>query len=129
MLSGFVAKACASSVVKVDLPTPPLPLSTRILCFTSFKRAEMREMSGSGPLGAEAHIAWFGQPAHESAVPAAWESAPGQCSGSGATRFGFAFKGLARTSSTRSGSSSVGAMVKLFRTNISSVWCCVDKLD
>jgi hypothetical protein len=38
------------------------------------------EMSGSGPLGAEAHIAWLGQPAQESAWPAVRDSGPGQCS-------------------------------------------------
>lgn len=68
-------------------------------------------MSGSGPLGAEAHICWLGQPAHESAVPAFSDSGPGQCSGSGATRWGFALRGLLRTSWTDSGSSSEGAML------------------
>lgn len=71
----------------------------------------MMGISGSGPLGAEAHIAWFGQPAHESAFPAASDSGPGQCSGSGATSFGAALRGLERTSSTRSGASSEGAMI------------------
>jgi hypothetical protein len=40
----------------------------------------MMGMSGSGPLGAEAHIAWLGQPAQESAWPAVRDSGPGQCS-------------------------------------------------
>lgn len=40
----------------------------------------MRGMSGSGPFGAEAHIAWLGQPAQESAWPACCDSGPGQCS-------------------------------------------------
>jgi hypothetical protein len=44
-------------VLNVDLPTPPLPDKTRILCLTEERRAVMRGMSGSGPLGAEAHIA------------------------------------------------------------------------
>ncbi len=71
----------------------------------------MAGISGSGPLGAEAHIAWFGQPAQESAFPAVCDSGPGQCSGSGATSFGALFKGLDRTSCTSSGSSSEGAMM------------------
>jgi hypothetical protein len=64
---GFDAKPCDSIVLKVDLPTPPLPERTRILCFTEESRAVMMGMSGSGPLGAEAHIDWLGHPAHESA--------------------------------------------------------------
>ena len=40
----------------------------------------MRGMSGSGPLGAEAHIFWLGQPAQLSAEPACSDSGPGQCS-------------------------------------------------
>jgi hypothetical protein len=40
----------------------------------------MRGMSGSGPLGAEAHICWLGHPAQESAWPAERDSGPGQCS-------------------------------------------------
>lgn len=70
----------------------------------------MIAMSGSGPLGAEAHIAWLGQPAHESAFPAVLDSGPGQCSGSGATSFGAVLRGLERTSLTDSGSSRDGAM-------------------
>jgi hypothetical protein len=49
----------------------------------------MSGMSGSGPLGAEAHIFWLGHPAHESAVPAAWDSGPGQCSGGKVSHCGF----------------------------------------
>ena len=67
-------------MLKVDFPTPPLPESTRILCLTEASRAVMRGMSGSGPLGAEAHIAWLGHPAQESALPAVADSGPGQCS-------------------------------------------------
>lgn len=33
MESALEAKACASMVVKVDLPTPPFPERIRILCF------------------------------------------------------------------------------------------------
>ena len=71
----------------------------------------MAGISGSGPLGAEAHIAWFGQPAQESAFPAVSDSGPGQCSGSGATSFGALFRGLERTSCTSSGASREGAIM------------------
>ena len=72
----------------------------------------IKGISGSGPFGAVAQIAWFGHPAQESALPACWDSGPGQCSGSGATRLGFCFSGLARTSATESGPASrEGAMV------------------
>ena len=64
---GFDAKPCDRPTLKVDFPTPPLPERTRILCFTEERRAVMMGMSGSGPLGAEAHIDWLGHPAHESA--------------------------------------------------------------
>ena len=111
VLSGFEAKACASNEVKVDLPTPPLPERIKTLCFMPARRAVMRGISGSGPLGAEAHIAWLGQPAQESAFPAASDSGPGQCSGSGATRVGAVLSGAERTSSTLSGASSEGAIV------------------
>jgi hypothetical protein len=74
-------------------------------------RAVMAGMSGSGPLGAEAHIAWFGQPAQESAFPAVSDSGPGQCSGSGATSLGALLRGLESTSCTSSGASREGAMV------------------
>lgn len=65
-------------------PTPPLPERIRTLCFMPDNRAVIIGISGSGPLGAEAHISWFGQPAQESAFPALCDSGPGQCSGSGA---------------------------------------------
>jgi len=71
----------------------------------------MAGMSGSGPLGADAQMAWLGQPAQESAFPAASDSGPGQCSGSGATSLGADFKGLEITSWTSSGASREGAMV------------------
>lgn len=67
-------------VVKVDLPTPPLPDKTRILWRTEDRRAVMIEMSGSGPFGAEAHMAWLGQPAQAEDWPAVCDSGPGQCS-------------------------------------------------
>lgn len=93
------------------LPTPPLPLKTNTRCLTPASLCEMTSISGSGPLGAAAHICWFGHPAHESAAPAFSDSGPGQASGSGATSAGFAFIGFARTSCTDSGSSNDGAMV------------------
>jgi hypothetical protein len=77
---GFDAKPCESIVLNVLFPTPPLPLRTRILCCTEARRAVMMGMSGSGPFGAEAHIAWLGQPAQLSALPAWRDSGPGQCS-------------------------------------------------
>jgi len=111
VLSGFVANACASKDVKVLLPTPPLPERIRILCLIPERRAVIAGMSGSGPLGAEAQMAWLGQPAQESACPAEADSGPGQCSGSGAINSGAFLRGLERTSWTYSGrSSSEGAM-------------------
>lgn len=106
MLSGFVAKAYASNDVNVLFPTPPLPDKIRTLCLMPDRRAVITGMSGSGPLGAEAHIAWFGQPAQESAFPAVSDSGPGQCSGSGATSLGAVLRGLERTSCTDSVASS-----------------------
>lgn len=44
------------------------------------RRAVMSGISGSGPFGAVAQMAWFGQPAQESALPACCDSGPGQCS-------------------------------------------------
>jgi len=73
----------------------------------------MAGMSGSGPLGAEAHIAWLGHPAQESACPADSDSGPGQCSGSGAMSFGAAFRELEKACSMESGASREGAMVIL----------------
>lgn len=65
----------------MDLPTPPLPLSTRILCLTPESREVMMGISGSGPLGAVAQMDWLGHPAHASLWPASLDSGPGQCSG------------------------------------------------
>jgi hypothetical protein len=78
--SGFAAKACESSDDNVDFPTPPFPESTRILCRIPDKRDVIIGMSGSGPLGAEAHIDWLGQPLQASPCPACSDSGPGQCS-------------------------------------------------
>ena len=66
----------------VDLPTPPLPLSTRILCLILARREVIRGISGSGPLGVVAQMDWLGQPAQASLWPASLDSGPGQCSGS-----------------------------------------------
>jgi hypothetical protein len=110
---GFAANACESSDENVDFPTPPFPESTSILCRMPDRRAVMSGMSGSGPLGAEAHIDWFGQPLHASPLPACSDSGPGQCSieissdcalqgkkvctpGSGATSCGVALSGVSR---------------------------------
>jgi hypothetical protein len=100
----------------------------------------MTGISGSGPFGAEAHIAWLGQPAQLSAVPACCDSGPGQCSkiehqhlfdhtatgaccdggvagrcvpGSGATSFGAALSGASKSICV--GSSSEGAIVCAIR--------------
>jgi len=77
-------------------------------------------MSGSGPLGAEAQISWLGQPAQASALPAASDSGPGQCSGSGALRIGADFKGAwsAERGDCVSGTSRDGAIVGM-------LWVCV----
>ena len=66
----------------------------------------MTGMSGSGPLGVDAQMAWLGQLAQESVLPAERDSGPGQCSGSGAMSWGVVFKGLDITSATDSGGSS-----------------------
>lgn len=68
--SGLAAKACASSEENVDFPTPPFPESTKILCRMPAKRAVIKGISGSGPLGVEAQMAWFGQPLQASPLPA-----------------------------------------------------------
>lgn len=70
----------------------------------------MRGMSGSGPLGVEAQMDWFGQPAQALPWPARVDSGPGQCSGSGAMRGGVFFRGAER--STWIGGSSEGAIVE-----------------
>mmetsp|Transcript_6930 Transcript_6930/g.15936 ORF Transcript_6930/g.15936 Transcript_6930/m.15936 type:complete len:255 (+) Transcript_6930:268-1032(+) len=71
----------ASCVENVLLPTPPFPESTRILWPTHDIRSAITGMSGSGPLGALAHIFWFGQPAQAATLPASPDSVPGQCCG------------------------------------------------
>ena len=67
-------------VEKVDLPTPPFPLRTRTLCLMPERRAVISGIAGSGPLGVDEHIFWFGQPAQASPLPASLDSGPGQCS-------------------------------------------------
>lgn len=91
------AKAWASMVVKVDLPTPPLPLRMRILWWMEERREVMRGRSGSGPWGVEAQMDWLGQPAQAEVVPAREDSGPGQCSGSGAMRGGWFLRGAERS--------------------------------
>ena len=97
MVASLAAKAWASMVVKVDLPTPPLPLRIRILCFMEERRVVMRGMSGSGPLGVEAQMVWLGQLAQAEPAPARLDSGPGQCSGSGAMRGGWFLRGAERS--------------------------------
>lgn len=79
--AGLDANACARREEKVDLPTPPFPDKTRILCRIEARRAVIIGISGSGPLGAAAQMAWLGQPLHASPLPACSDSGPGQCSG------------------------------------------------
>ena len=57
----------------------------------------MRGISGSGPLGVEAQTLWLGQPAQASPRPARVDSGPGQCSGSGAMREGWFFRGAEKS--------------------------------
>lgn len=47
----------------------------------------MRAVSGSGPFGAEAQMAWLGHPAQAADCPAVCDSGPGQCSGDGQIGF------------------------------------------
>jgi hypothetical protein len=74
----------------------------------------MRGISGSGPFGAEAQMLWLGHPLHASPCPACSDSGPGQCSGSGATSSGAAFRGAERADLTEvvtsRSASRVGAM-------------------
>ena len=75
------ARANASCAEKVLLPTPPLPDSTSTMCLMGARRAAMAARSGSGPLGAVAHAAWLGQPAHAASLPARSLCVPGQSAG------------------------------------------------
>ena len=74
----FAARANASCAENVLLPTPPFPDSTKILCLMFRMRCSMAMRSGSGPLGAVAHISWFGQPAQAADLPALSLLVPGQ---------------------------------------------------
>lgn len=78
---GDCANAYASMEVNVDFPTPPFPERIRSLWTTVDMRAWINGRSGSGPLGAVAHIFWLGQLAQASPCPAFSDSGPGQCSG------------------------------------------------
>ena len=71
------ASPYASCEANVLFPTPPLPESTKILCFTSRRRSATATTSGSTPLGAVAHACWLGHPAHAAARPAASAFVPG----------------------------------------------------
>lgn len=57
----------------------------------------MRGMSESRPLGVDAQMVWLGQPAQASPWPASLDSGPGQCSGSGAMRERWFFRGAERS--------------------------------
>ena len=72
------ARAKASCVAKVLLPTPPFPDSTRILWRTLRSLSSISAISGSGPFGAEAQAAWLGHPAQLAALPACSLCVPGQ---------------------------------------------------
>jgi len=52
-----------------------------MMFLTPERRSAMDARSGSGPLGAVAQAAWFGQPAQASALPAFSLSMPGQSVG------------------------------------------------
>lgn len=77
--SSSLASAHPSAVVKVDLPTPPLPDRMRIFLLTVDMRFFTAGRSGSGPFGAVWHASWFGQPAHADALPASSDSVPVKC--------------------------------------------------
>lgn len=67
-------------------PTPPLPESTRTLCFTAVRRRRaMADIDGSGgAVVPDVQAFWLGQPAHVSAFPAVEEAGPGQAGGASA---------------------------------------------
>lgn len=73
------ARTIASWEEKVDFPTPPLPLSTRILFFIDdiFSLIIAKEGSGAFCMP-EAHMFWLGHPLHESSLPACVDLVPGQ---------------------------------------------------
>lgn len=65
--------------VIVLFPTPPLPERMRILFFTEDNLSFTRAFPGSSCFVApDAHILWFGQPAHAETLPALSLSVPGQ---------------------------------------------------
>ncbi len=81
------ASPMASCAENVLFPTPPLPLSTRILCLTQARRSAICAMAGSGLAASpEAHSCWFGQPAHADAFPALCDAVPGHSAGASAGR-------------------------------------------
>lgn len=74
----LAASALLRRAVTVLLPTPPFPEITRNLFFTWLNFSFTSWIPGSGALGPEAQIRWFGQPAHAEAFPAASLWVPGQ---------------------------------------------------
>lgn len=76
-VSSSAANAQPNCAVNVDLPTPPLPESTSILCFTLSMRWRTSGRAGSGPrVTPDAHISWFAHPAQASALPACSDCVP-----------------------------------------------------
>jgi hypothetical protein len=70
----------------------------------------MAGMSGSGPFGAGAQMAWFGHVWQASPCPACIDSRPGQCSGSGATSW---FVPLSYGGSSREGAIVVVVLMEM----------------
>ena len=83
--SSSAARAQPSWEVKVDFPTPPFPLSTRIFRFTPASRSLIIGIVvGSWVVDLawpDAQMSWFGHPSHASTLPARSDSVPGQWSG------------------------------------------------
>ena len=83
--SSSAARAQPSWEVKVDFPTPPFPLSTRIFRLTPASRSLIIGIVvGSWVVDLDwpdAQMSWFGHPSHASTLPARSDSVPGQWSG------------------------------------------------
>lgn len=75
----LAAKNLDINDVIVLLPTPPLPDNTNSLFLTVESLSLTRSIVGSGCLVIpDAHITWFGQPAHIDTFPASLFAVPGQ---------------------------------------------------
>lgn len=76
------ANARANITATVVLPTPPLPLKTRIICFTDDNRWPISTIAGSTRrVSPDEQIDWFGQPAQAETRPATVLDVPGQAWG------------------------------------------------